>query len=145
MTLTEETLEARRSQRNAYMREYYARTHRKTPRMEKHVRTDVGLKPTTDYYWTKVKRQLRARFGEVESHPCKDCGESSRMWSYTYQDIGNEWFTVASHRGGGGLIFSTDLAFYDTRCLVCHRRHVKFWEDWLGLVTWSSSADPLAS
>lgn len=59
------------------------------------------------------QRVKKAR-GSARKHPCVDCGNEARHWSYDHADP-NERFTE------DGYAYSTELEHYEPRCVPCHK------------------------
>lgn len=62
-----------------------------------------------------VHDRLVAAFGKASRQDCVDCGSAAREWSYR----GGAPDEQASTQGP----FTTDLTYYDPRCVRCHRRY----------------------
>lgn len=58
--------------------------------------------------------------GKASQHPCLDCGQQARHWSYNYEDP-NEKYTTSPT----GMIrpFSADIDYYEPRCIRCHQEY----------------------
>lgn len=70
--------------------------------------------------YARVHDRLREVFGRAADHPCVDCGNQARDWSYDHQDPNER----VSPRG---LVFTEDLSHYAPRCISCHRNFDAAW------------------
>lgn len=73
---------------------------------------------TIDYSYSAIHNRLKTDRGPASSHPCVDCGNKARHWSYDHTDE-NE------HLGASGLskgvAYSMDPDRYAPRCVPCHK------------------------
>lgn len=66
-------------------------------------------------------QRLTAQRGRAADHPCADCGQPARHWSYDYDDPQE---LLHRHPGRRAMLrYSTDPEHYVPRCAGCHRRH----------------------
>ena len=61
-----------------------------------------------------VHKRLDAKRGRASQHPCVDCGQPARHWSYGHTDPNEK----QSDHGP----YSPDIAHYQPRCVPCHKR-----------------------
>ena len=64
--------------------------------------------------YTAMHQRVRKLRGRASGHACVDCGRAARHWSYTHTD-------PAERRSEQGP-YSVDVAYYDPRCVKCHKR-----------------------
>lgn len=65
--------------------------------------------------YESMHQRLRRERGYASSHPCIDCGEQARDWSYDKSDPNEK-------RNGEGHPFSDKQEHYVARCRPCHNR-----------------------
>lgn len=78
-----------------------------------------GDQPT----WGAIHKRLSRKFGPAKTHPCVDCGETAREWSY----LGGCPDELMEEVKGSTLRYSENLWLYVPRCVQCHRVNDKSW------------------
>lgn len=69
--------------------------------------------------YSMAHKNLRKLRGPARSHPCIDCGEQARDWSYNGGAPDERMGFVHGHKRP--LAYSFDPAYYSPRCLDCHK------------------------
>lgn len=59
-----------------------------------------------------VHWRLQKELGKASTRLCVDCDGAADDWSYNHQD--------ENQKVENGLVYSTDLSFYEPRCKSCH-------------------------
>lgn len=61
--------------------------------------------------------RVKALRGPAKRHPCVDCGQPARSWSYDRLDPDQ---LIGQNAYGRGLAYSLDSSHYHPRCTPCH-------------------------
>ncbi len=70
--------------------------------------------------YSQAHRRIRRVKGSADEHPCVDCGESAKEWSYVG---GCPREQISDDTASRGYAYSTDLNYYVARCKSCHSKH----------------------
>lgn len=69
--------------------------------------------------------RIQSRRGEASQHPCVDCSQPAREWSYKGGSSGeqSEYLNANTPWREGDIAYSSNPDDYDPRCKSCHNRH----------------------
>lgn len=71
--------------------------------------------------YSGAHERVRSDRGQADLHPCADCGQSAKHWSYNHDDP--DELREDGLTSGRSVAYSLNPDHYSPRCVPCHKRY----------------------